>query len=178
MPRVAGPCRHLGRQNVFRADLAAIVQVRPVPRRLSTAFSLAAASPVWELWASSAITAKRLPWVAASSRTASMAKGKVWIVQTTIFLSPESASASSRALAAVLAGDGRHHAAGALEIEEGFLKLRVDDGAVGDDQHGIEDLLGSARRAARPGSARSRRWSWSCPNRPSAGSGTCRPGHP
>ena len=56
---------------------------------------LAAASPVWELWASSAITAKRLPSVAASSRTASSAKGKVWIVQTTIFLSPESASASS-----------------------------------------------------------------------------------
>ena len=45
------------------------------------------------------------------------------------------------ALAAVLARDGRHHAAGALEVEEGFLKLRVDDGAVGDDQHGIEDLL-------------------------------------
>ena len=56
---------------------------------------MAAASPVCELWASSAITAKRLPWVAASLRTAFKAKGKVWIVQTTIFLSPESASASS-----------------------------------------------------------------------------------
>ena len=32
--------------------------------------------------------------MAASSRTASIANGKVWIVQTTIFLSPDSASAS------------------------------------------------------------------------------------
>ena len=62
---------------------------------LKTALSLAAASPVWELWASSAMTAKRLPWVAASSRTASSAKGKVWMVQTTIFLPPARASASS-----------------------------------------------------------------------------------
>ncbi len=61
----------------------------------STALSLAADSPVWELWASSAITAKRLPWVAASSRTASRAKGKVWMVQTTIFLPSARAWASS-----------------------------------------------------------------------------------
>ena len=61
----------------------------------STALSFAAASPVCELCASSAITANRLPWVAASSRTASSANGNVWIVQTTIFLSPDSASASS-----------------------------------------------------------------------------------
>ena len=66
----------------------------------STAFSLAAASPVCELCASSAITAKRLPWVAASSRTASSANGNVWMVQTTIFLAPESASASSPLLLA------------------------------------------------------------------------------
>ena len=108
---------------------------------VSTAFSLAAASPVCELCASSAITAKRLPWVAASSRTASRANGKVWIVQTTIFLSPDSASASLRALAAVLVGDRRHHAAGALEVEERLLQLRVDHVAVGDHQHGVEDLL-------------------------------------
>jgi hypothetical protein len=44
---------------------------------VSTAFSLLAASPVWELWASSAITANRFPWVAASSCTFSNAKGKV-----------------------------------------------------------------------------------------------------
>ena len=60
--------------------------------------SLAAASPVCELCASSAITAKRLPCVAASSRTASSANGKVWMVQTMIFLPPESASASSALL--------------------------------------------------------------------------------
>ena len=65
---------------------------------LRTALSLAAASPDWELWASSAMTAKRLPWVAASLRTASKAKGKVWMVQTTIFLSPERAAASSALL--------------------------------------------------------------------------------
>jgi hypothetical protein len=48
--------------------------------------------------------------VAASSRTASIAKGKVWIVQTTIFLSPDSASASFAALAAVLVLDRRDDA--------------------------------------------------------------------
>ena len=108
---------------------------------VSTALSLAAASPVWELWASSAITAKRLPWVAASLRTASRAKGKVWMVQTTIFLSPESAAASSPLLLPSFARDRGHHAAGALEIEERLLKLRVDHRAVRDHQHGIEDLL-------------------------------------
>ena len=107
----------------------------------STAFSLAAASPVCELCASSAITAKRLPCVAASSRTASRANGKVWIVQTTIFLSPESAVGQLAALAAALALDRRHHAGGALEIEDRFLQLRVDHVAVGHDQHGIEQLL-------------------------------------
>ena len=73
----------------------------------STALSLAAASPVWELWASSAITANRLPLVAASSRTAFSANGNVWIVQTTIFLSPESAVGQFAALAAALALDRR-----------------------------------------------------------------------
>ena len=61
---------------------------------VNTALSLAADSPVWLECASSAMTAKRLPWVAASSRTASSAKGKVWMVQTTIFLSPDRAWAS------------------------------------------------------------------------------------
>ena len=66
----------------------------------NTALSLAAASPVCEECASSAITAKRLPCVAASSRTALRAKGKVWMVQTTIFLPPERAAASSALLLA------------------------------------------------------------------------------
>ena len=76
MPASSGPCRHLCGQDVFHADLAAVVEFLPVPRGLSTAFSLAAASPVCELWASSAITAKRLPCVAASLRTALSANGK------------------------------------------------------------------------------------------------------
>src|ERR1035441_8837806 len=46
------------------------------------------------------------------------------------------------ALAAVVAGDGGHHAAGALEIEERLLELRVDDRAVRDHQDRIEDLFG------------------------------------
>ena len=60
----------------------------------STCLSLSAAAPVWELWASSAITAKRLPLVAVSSCIFLIRAGKVWIVQTTIFLSPERAAAS------------------------------------------------------------------------------------
>ena len=107
----------------------------------STAFSLAAASPVCELCASSAITAKRLPCVAASSRTAFSAKGNVWMVQTTIFLSPESAVGQFAALAAALALDRRDHAGRALEVEDRLLQLRVDHVAVGDHQHRVEQLL-------------------------------------
>ena len=107
---IVGPCRHLGRQDVFRADFAAVVQFRQF-LGLNTAFNLAAASPVCELWASSAMTAKRLPWVAANSRTASKAKGKVWMVQTTIFLSPDKCRGQFPALAAVASCDRGHHAA-------------------------------------------------------------------
>jgi hypothetical protein len=56
--------------------------------------SLEEASPLWELCASSAMTAKRLPCVAARRRTSASAKGKVWMVQTTIFLVPSRAAAS------------------------------------------------------------------------------------
>ena len=45
------------------------------------------------------------------------------------------------ALAAAFALDRGDHAGGALEVEERLLQLRVDHVAVGDDQHGIEDLL-------------------------------------
>ncbi len=45
------------------------------------------------------------------------------------------------ALAAVLSGDGGDDAGGALEVEDGFLELGVDDVAVGDDEHRVEDLL-------------------------------------
>jgi hypothetical protein len=45
------------------------------------------------------------------------------------------------ALAPVLAGDRRHDAADALEIEEGFLELVVDHRAVGNHQHRVEDLV-------------------------------------
>ena len=40
------------------------------------------------------MTANRLPCVAASRRTSSKAKGKVWIVHTTICLVPDSADAN------------------------------------------------------------------------------------
>ena len=45
------------------------------------------------------------------------------------------------ALAAFLVGDRGHHAAGALEVEQRLLQLGIDDVAVGDHQHGVEDLL-------------------------------------
>ncbi|MCY1302092.1 hypothetical protein D9M69_535490 [compost metagenome] len=66
----------------------------------STCLSLDAASPVCDECASSAITANRLPSVAANSCTAFKAKGKVWMVHTTIFLPPASALASSPLLLA------------------------------------------------------------------------------
>ena len=64
----------------------------------SSCLSLAAASPDWELCASSAMTAKVLPCAADSSRTAFNANGNVWMVHTTIFLSPDRASANSALL--------------------------------------------------------------------------------
>ena len=45
------------------------------------------------------------------------------------------------ALAAALALDRRHHAGRALEVEERLLQLGVDHVAVGDHQHGVEQLL-------------------------------------
>ena len=108
---------------------------------VSTAFSLAAASPACELWASSAITAKRLPLVAASLRTASSANGNVWIVQTTIFLVAGERRRQLAALAAPFALDRRDHAGRSFKVEDRFLQLRVDHVAVGHHQDGIEQLL-------------------------------------
>ena len=141
----------------------------------STAFSLAAASPVCELWASSAITAKRLPCVAASLRTASRANGKVWMVQTTIFLSPESASASSPLLLPSFALDRGDHAGRPLEIEERFLQAASRSRCGRRRPARCRTSSCAARRAGRPGSGRTRRSSWSCRSPPNAGSGICRP---
>ena len=105
-------------------------------------------------------------------------RGKVWIVQTTIFLAPESASASLPLLLPSLLVIVATTAAGALEVEERLLKLRVDHGAVRDHQHGVEDFFCAPRRAAPPGSAPSRRWSSSCPSPPSAERDTSRPPRP
>lgn len=91
---------------IWEARMSSMLTSPPSPISLissgeSTALSLAAASPAWELWASSAMTANRFPFVADISRTASSAKGNVWIVQTTIFLSPDRAPASSPLLLAL-----------------------------------------------------------------------------
>ena len=62
------------------------------------------------------------------------------------------------ALAAVLAGNGGHHAGSALEVEDGFLQLRVQHVAVADHQHAVEQLavlyivqVGQKVRAPRDG---------------------------
>ena len=107
----------------------------------STCFSFAAASPVCELMRLVGDDGEPLALVAASLRTASRAKGKVWMVQTTIFLPPDSASASLPLLLPSLVDDDLDHALRALEVEERLLQLRVDDVAVGDDQHRVEHLL-------------------------------------
>jgi len=52
----------------------------------STFLSSVAVLLFWDEWASSAITAKRLPAVADSLRTSAIALGKVCMVQTMIFL--------------------------------------------------------------------------------------------
>jgi hypothetical protein len=90
----------LARSSIWAASKSSVLNSPPSANSStssgeSTRFSLAAASPACELCASSAITANRFPSVAASSRTALIAKGNVWIVQTMIFLPLESAVASS-----------------------------------------------------------------------------------
>ena len=63
------------------------------------------------------------------------------MVHTTIFLSPDRASASSALLLPAVALDGGYDTGGALEAKDGFLQLSVDDIAVGHDQHRVEHLL-------------------------------------
>ena len=59
----------------------------------------------------------------------------------------------------------------AVDLPDRVLQLGVEHGAVGDDDDRVEDLL-VVDRAAAPAGARSRRSSWSCRTRPSAGSGS------
>ena len=45
------------------------------------------------------------------------------------------------ALAAVIGRDGGDHALGAFKVKDGFLQLVIEHVAVGDHQHGIEQLV-------------------------------------
>ena len=92
--RLARARRHLRGENVFRADLAAVLQRFQFVGREHRLELRRRRRPLCDECASSAMTANRLPCVAASSCTASSAKGKVWIVQTMIFLPCASAWAS------------------------------------------------------------------------------------
>ena len=96
---VAGARRHLRREHIFGADLAAVSSSCNSSAD-STAFNFAAASPVCEECASSAITANRLPCVAASSCTAFERKGKGLDRADDDLLAAASASASSPLLLA------------------------------------------------------------------------------
>ena len=62
-------------------------------------------------------------------------------MQTTIFLSPESASASSLLLLPLDTLDASHDACRALEVEDGVLQLLVDHIAVAHHDYRVEDLL-------------------------------------
>ena len=86
----------------------------------NTALSLAAASPDCELWASSAITANRLPCVAASSRTLARHKETFESCKRRSSCRPIGLS-PVRALAAPFAFDRRHHAGCPLEVENRLL---------------------------------------------------------
>ena len=77
-------------------------------------------------------------------------------MQTTIFLSPESASASSALLLPLVALDRRDDALGPFKASDGILQLTVDHVAIRDDQHRVKDLLvvgvvQVAQKVSRPG---------------------------
>ena len=63
------------------------------------------------------------------------------MVQNYDLLRPRECRRQFFALAAVGPLDRGHDAGRSLEIEDRFLQLRVDDGAVRDDQHSVEDLF-------------------------------------
>ena len=63
------------------------------------------------------------------------------MVQTTIFLSPESAAASSPLLLLLSPLIVATTPVVRFEIEDRFLQLRVDHVSVRDDQHGVEQLV-------------------------------------
>ena len=144
----------------------------------STALSLAAASPVCELWASSAITAKRLPCVAASSRTAFKSKRERLDRADHDFLVAGECRRQFAALAAAFALDRRHHAGGPLEVEDRFLQLACRSRCGRTRPAPNRTASCARRRAGRPGSGRTRRSSSSCPSRRNAGSDICRPALP
>ena len=104
-------------QNVVEADLAAVLELLHSSAQ-STCFSFAAASPVCELCASSAITAKRLPCGRCELPHFSNANGKRLDRADDDLLVPGERLRKFLALAAALALDRRHYAGRALEVED------------------------------------------------------------
>ncbi|MDP2823093.1 MAG: hypothetical protein Q8O52_10520 [Sulfuritalea sp.] len=134
------PRRHLRHQDVFRADFAAVVQLRQflgAQHRLQLRRCLAG------LRAVRLVGDHREAFALGGGQLGHgfEGKGKGLDGADHDFLVAGKCLGQLAALAAVLVGDRGDHAAGALKVEQRFLKLRVDDVAVGDHQHGVEDLL-------------------------------------
>ena len=175
MPLSLGARGHLRRENVLGADLAAVVAAPPAPPPTAPP----SASPPPRRSASCA-PRRRSPRTACPASPPAPAPprartGRSGWCRRRSSCRRESASASWPLLLPLSLVMVATTPVRALEVEDRLLQLRVDHVAVGDDDHRVEQLLVAARRAGRRGSAPSRRWSWSCPTPPSAGSDTCRP---
>ena len=84
------------------------------------------------------MTAKRLPSVADNSCTAFRANGKVWMVQTIIFLPSFNACDSWVLLLPFSSLTVATTPCRALEVEDRFLQLGIEHIAVGNDQDAVE----------------------------------------
>ena len=107
----------------------------------STALRLFELSPDWDEWASSTITAKRLP---GSDPISSAITGNFWSVVTMIRLPDSSACRSCREVRSMFSTTPSVCSNWLMAS----LKLAVQDAAVGDDDDGIEDraVLGVVQR--------------------------------
>ena len=137
---VLGPRRHLRGEDVFRADFAAVVQFLQLlgrEHRLQLRRRLAGLGAVRLVGDHGEALALRGGQLAHGFQR----EGERLDRADDDLLVAGKRLGQLAALAAVVALDRGDHAGRPLEVEDRFLKLRVDHVAVGDDEHGVEHLL-------------------------------------
>ena len=136
----------LARAAIWAASMSSVLTSPPSSSSASssgdsTCLSFAAASPVCEECASSAITANRLALGGRELADLLQREGEGLDGADDDLLARRQRLRELPALAGALGLDGGDHAGGALEVEQRVLKLGIDHVAVGDDDDGGEQLL-------------------------------------